>query len=328
VLFIGCYTTGAGGDGAGISLVERDAATGALRPTAVVPTPAPSYLTRHPTRPILYAANELDAGTVTAFAVDGGLSPIDSWPSGGSLPCHLNVDAAGRHLLVANYGSGTVAVFQLDDDGVPARQSDVVEHSGRGPHPQHQTGPHAHAIVETDGQFLAIDLGADTVFRYDLDPADGSLSAPEVAFRTPAGTGPRHMAGDRDRLYLVGELDGTLTCYDGRNGSWTQLSRIPSSVETGALPSEIAIHDGYLYLANRGPDTLAVFDPSTLDLIGEVPAGGRWPRHFAFAGEFMYVANERSHTVVTFRIDPGTGLPFPTGDMLAAPSPTCVLPWP
>jgi 6-phosphogluconolactonase (cycloisomerase 2 family) len=62
--------------------------------------------------------------------------------------------------------------------------------------------------------------------------------------------------------------------------------------------------------------------------VGEVSTGGAWPRHFAIVDRFLYVANERSHTVVTFALDPATGMPVPTGDVLPTPSPTCVLPWP
>jgi hypothetical protein len=38
------------------------------------------------------------------------------------------------------------------------------------------------------------------------------------------------------------------------------------------------------------------------------------------------VANERSGSVVSFALDPATGLPRPTGDVLPVSSPTCVLP--
>jgi len=58
-----------------------------------------------------------------------------------------------------------------------------------------------------------------------------------------------------------------------------------------------------------------------------VPTGGAWPRHFALVDDYLYVANQLSHTVVVFRIDPATGIPVPTGDVLATPSPTCLLAW-
>ena len=103
-----------------------------------------------------------------------------------------------------------------------------------------------------------------------------------------------------------------------------------TSVLPDAAPSEVAFVGHRLYVANRGPDTIAVFDTASGRpvRVGEVSTGGSWPRHFAVVDGFLYVANERSHTVVTFALDPATGLPVPTGDMLATPSPTCILPWP
>src|SRR4051795_6914350 len=105
-LFVGCYTGEKGGEGEGIALLRRDPATGVLTRLGVAArTPSPSFLAQHPTRPVLYAVNELDAGTVSAFAVagDASLTPLAVQSTGGSAPCHLAVSADGHHLLVANY---------------------------------------------------------------------------------------------------------------------------------------------------------------------------------------------------------------------------------
>jgi 6-phosphogluconolactonase (cycloisomerase 2 family) len=61
--------------------------------------------------------------------------------------------------------------------------------------------------------------------------------------------------------------------------------------------------------------------------VGEVATGGAWPRHFAINGAFLAVTNQGSDSVVTFRLDHMTGLPTPTGDILATRTPACVLPW-
>jgi 6-phosphogluconolactonase (cycloisomerase 2 family) len=354
--FIGCYTKESGGAGDGIVRVRRDPVSGGLRSALTVGmTPSPSYLIRHPSRPVLYACNELDDGTVTAFGVSAGceLSPLGTWPTGGASPCYLSLDAGARHLLVANYGSGSVAVFRLDDRALPSSRSDLIVHSGRGPHPERQEAPHAHSVAPVEGGVLAVDLGIDTVFFYPLDPNTGLLGTGEVAFQSRPGTGPRHLARDpAGRLHLVGELDATVTTYAiGPNG-WHEVSRVPTSVTAGALPSEIAVSaDGrFLYVGNRVPDTISVFalapaaaasgalppasqssasqeESPALTFVGEVSTGGIWPRHFVLDGGFLYVANERSHTVVTFRLDPDTGIPTPTADVLPTASPTCVLPW-
>jgi 6-phosphogluconolactonase len=333
--FLGCYTKGAGGEGEGIVRVHWDSQTGALiGPAMVAATPSPSFLVRHPELPMLYAANELHDGTVSAFLVtsDGALNPLGTWPSGGSFPCHLNIDTSGRHLLIANYGSGTVTAHALDENGVPTGRSDTAAHSGHGKHPERQEGPHAHSVAAASDGVLAVDLGVDTVFFYRLDAATGRLGEREVAFRTRPGTGPRHLVWDRSgRLHLVGELDASIATYEPGPDGWRELSRVPASVDESAMPSEIALSgDGrFLYVANRGPDTISTFSLATAvpRFVGEVATGGAWPRHFAINGAFLAVANQGSDSVVTFRLDHMTGLPNPTGDILATRTPACVLPW-
>ena len=333
-LVIGGYTPIAGGSAVGVSVAVRDPVTGALRPHGEpTPTPAPSFVARHPTRPVLYAVNELGEGTVSAFTMspDGTLTPQGTWPTGGAEPCHLIVAPGGRQLLVANYASGSVASFPLDPDGLPSHRVDLVVHTGSGPHPERQTSPHAHQLVAVGDLVLAVDLGADTLFGYPLDHRTGLLGQPEIVATLSPGTGPRHLAVRDGVAYLVGELSGTVTTFAVGPDGWLELGTVPASTVEGGFPSEVAASaDGrFLYVANRGPDTIATF--AVTDklpvFVGEVPTGGAWPRHFVLIDQFMYVANERSHAVGVFRLDPVTGLPTPTGDTLPTPSPTCLLPW-
>jgi len=333
---IGCYTAAGGGAGEGVTLARRDPATGALTSVGLAAaTDSPSFVTRHPVLPVLYAANELDDGAVTAWAVapDGVLTPLGSQPTGGAQPCHLAVSPSGRWLASANYGSGSVAVHPLDSAGVPGERADLAAHRGRGPHPDRQESAHAHMTSwDSGGRLWVVDLGVDTIFRYALD--GGRLRPDGEPVRTPPGAGPRHLARGRDGWhYVTDELSGTVTAYqmDPRTGQASVRARVPASAEAGqVLPSEIAVDPTgrYLYLANRGPDTIAAF--ALVDGVprplGEVPSGGEWPRHFALWGGFLYVVNERSHTVVTMRIMAGTGLPVATGAVLEVPSPTCVAP--
>lgn len=339
LLFIGCYTGESGGKGEGVAAVRRDPRTGALRPVGVAaPSPSPSFLARHPVRPVLYAVNELDEGTLSAWAVDGDgqLSPLAVRSTGGAHPCHLAVTADGRHLVVANYGSGSLAVHPLDDRGVPAERSDLLTHDGRGPDAQRQDGPHAHMVSPEPHrpELLAVDLGTDRVLRYRLDPISGRLVPQAPAVEAPAGFGPRHLARHPDghTIYLVGELAGAVIAYQpGENGRLAARATVAASGRPGAQPSEIAVRaDGcFLYVGNRGPDTVSVFalQDESPRLVAEVPTGGRWPRHFVLIGQQLYVANERSHSVTWLRVDPETGVPELAGPALEQGSPTCVLRW-
>lgn len=131
--------------------------------------------------------------------------------TGGAEPCHLAVTPAGGHLVVANYGGGSVAVLPLDPQGVPGERSDLVVHSGHGPDPQRQERAHCHMVSPAPdaGPLLAVDLGTDSVYRYDLDAASGRLV-------------PRAPGCTRRPARAPGTWPGTRTAgAAGWRGSWT-----------------------------------------------------------------------------------------------------------
>ena len=339
IVHIGGYTAHSGGRGAGIVAARRDPDTGELTVLGTVAvTASPSFLTRHPTRPVLYAVNELPTGEISAWRVapDGDLTAIGSRPTDGAEPCHLAVAPDGTHLFVANYGGGSVTVFPLDPDGMPGERTDLVAHQGHGADPERQEQAHAHMVSPGTGRqpLLAVDLGTDSIYRYDLDAPSGRLVPRAPRVRTAPGTGPRHLARHPDgrRCYISGELDGSVLAYElTDDGALHQRDRVEASDRPGHVqPSEIAVGaDGrFLYVANRGVGTVAVFAlvADRPELVGEVDTGGEWPRHFVLVGEHLYVADERADMVRTFRVDRKTGLPAAVGEPLPVASPTCVLP--
>ncbi|MFC0532290.1 lactonase family protein [Phytohabitans kaempferiae] len=339
LLYIGCYTPEMGGEGAGITAVRRDPATGRLDSLGVVAhTLSPSFLAWHPTLPVLYAVSEVDEGGVSAWAVAGetDLRPLGSGSTGGAHPCHLAVAPGGRYLVSANYSSGSVAVHRLGDDGALGERTDLLVHEGAGPDPKRQERAHAHMVSPDPGggPILVVDLGTDAVYRYELEAATGRLVPAGPRIQVHAGSGPRHIARHPDgrHAYLVGELDATVTAYDldGASGVLRERGRVATSRLSGAQPSEVAVRpDGrFLYVANRGTDTISTFslDGDLPAHLAEVATGGQWPRHFAAVGEHLYVANERSHAVVGFHLDRDSGIPQEPGSALQLPSPTCVLP--
>ncbi len=337
IIYLGCYTGESGGRGDGIVAAQRDPRTGSLELLGTVAvTPSPSFLAWHPTLPVLYAANELDEGTVSGWRVlpDGGLRPLGTRSTGGGHPCHLVVVPGGRYLCTANYAGGSVAVHPLDPAGVPGERTDLRTHHGRGIDPDRQESAHAH-MVSADprgGRLLAVDLGTDAIYPYDLASAGRLLSVgPPV--RTRPGAGPRHLARHPDgrRCYLAGELDATVTAYrlDEAGVPYEQGQVAASASDGHVQPSEIAVGpDGrFLYLANRGVGTLAVFalDGDLPRYRAEVPTGGTWPRHFALVGGHLYVADQLADMVTVFAIDPESGVPTPVGEPVEVASPTCVL---
>lgn len=83
----------------------------------------------------------------------------------------------------------------------------------------------------------------------------------------------------------------------------------------------------FVYVANRGPDTVSVLavDGTDLCLVEEVPTGGAWPREVALVNGVLLVANQRGDTITAFRPDPHTGTLAPLGVALSTGSPTSVL---
>lgn len=320
VVFIGGYGAGAGGPGSAITVARRTAG-GALERIGDVPMDQPSFLALHPHLPVLYAVGECHEGSVAAFAIDpgGGLTPIGRSPTGGALPCHLAVDPAGRMLAVANYGDGVLSVHPLDDEGGLTDTFVALPHAGRGPHPDRQRGPHAHqAVFGADGILYVTDLGTDEIRRYRTNPE--VTPHPRGPVRLPPGSGPRHLAARREGWLLVGELDGSVSAFDTE---WRETARVSASGYEPNQPSHIAVHDGYAYVGNRGPDTIAVFRADDLTRVAEVPCGGAWPRHFAMAAPYVYVAAQHDDRIAILELT--DGIPVPTEPTFPVGGPSCVL---
>ncbi|MCW2881736.1 MAG: hypothetical protein JWQ95_5836 [Sphaerisporangium sp.] len=328
VLYIGGYTPDTGGSGAGLTVVRREEG-GVLRALAETAAPGPSFLALHPRLPVLYAALEREEGGVAAYSADpDGPGLLADAASGGSYPCHLAVDPTGTWLAVTNYGDGTLAMFRLGSSGLFDGRPRLFPHEGHGPDPARQAEPHAHQAVFGPGRALHVtDLGTDEVRRYLLgtEPA----VHPEGPVRLAPGSGPRHMVHHEGRWYVAGELDGTIAVYDAE---WRELGRTRASEATGqnhVSHLQLSADGGHLYVANRGPDSIAVFgvetgeDGAGLTRVAEVGSGGLWPRHFALAGDHMYVANQRSDAVATLMMR--DGVPVPTGETFKVGSPACVL---
>jgi 6-phosphogluconolactonase len=334
-VLIGSYTAGTGGRG--ITRYRQDPATGALEPLGVAAELTnPSYLAWHPTRRWLYAVGETSDGSVHAFGVpdQGELRPLGAEPSGGADPCHVAVDATGRWLVVANYGTGGVALFPIGADGALGPRSDLIRHSGSGPVPDRQAGPHTHMAQPVGGRVVVTDLGTDEVYTYTVDADAGRLRQAGVV-RLPAGTGPRHLAfGPLGGALLVGELDSSLTTLRSEGAGLRPVHRRGATARPPAAPNHpsavrISPDGRHAYVGNRGADCVSVFvlagERDEPQPVGDVPAGGSWPRDVTLVGDFLYVANQNSGTVTVFRVDPNTGMPEPAGAPLSVPAPACVV---
>jgi len=347
LVYVGTYTTKT--ESKGIYAYEFDSATGKLTPKGVAAeTPDPSWVAVHPSGKFLYAANEAGkASTVSAFAIDaknGKLTILNQLPSLGEDPCYLSFDKTGKYVLVANYSSGTIAVFPILADGRLGEHTAMLKDQGAtGPNKERQEGPHAHWIeVSSDNRFAFVaDLGLDAILSYRFDASKGSLTPNKPFFLRPltAGVGPRHatFSPGGGHFYVLSEINSTVTAFayapdHGVFGYLGGVPMLPAGFEGRNDAAEIAIHQSgkWLFASNRGHDSIAVFsiDPASgkLTAAGGFPTGGREPRHFALdpTGQYLLAENQLSGNIVGFRIDPATGKLTATGEVLQVPSPVCV----
>jgi 6-phosphogluconolactonase len=325
LLYVGSYTAERDGAGVGIEVFARDGSR--LEKLAELATPSPSYLIADGDR--LYAVNETDQGSVSSYAIEPGAAvrALSTRSTGGGHPCHLAL--VDGHLLAANYTSGDVSVHPVAADGTLGERTDLARRADLavGPRADRQQGPHAHQVLAApDGLVTVIDLGVDRLLHYRLDGGQLTVAGETVV---PAGCGPRHAAiHPSGRWYVAGELDSTVLTLTPADGV---LSTVPASSYLGVNhPSAIVLSaDGrHVYVGNRGPNTIATFavaDDGALAPLGELDCGGEWPRDIAVVDDVLFVANHHSHTVVAFRLDAATGVPYPTGDVLEIGSPSCVL---
>ena len=314
----------------------------------------PAFLAVHPNQRFLYVATEdpeslgpnFDhASYVSAFAIDrtsGKLHLLNTRPTGGTSTCYLSIDKTGRFVLLANFGSSSVTVLRILENGSLGDETAFVKHIGKGKDPSFQSRAHPHSIdVSPDNRFAVVsDLGVDKVYVYRFDAAKGTLSPSKPAFlEVEPGGGPRHFVFDADGKfgYSLHEMSGIVSvlAWNAASGTVAKVqdaNSLASDFVGSNDSAEIAIHPNgkFLYESNRrsrggamwGPDSIGVFaiDPAkgTLQEVEQASPQGIMPRNFAIdpTGAYLFAANEFSGNVVLFRVNPTTGRLTPTGTSL------------
>jgi len=211
-----------------------------------------------------------------------------------------------------------------------------------------QRWPHLHQVNRdpySQGKlYLIPDLGRDQIQLFSIK--HGSIT--KLGFeQLRLGLGPRHMEFHRrlEVVYVCGELDNTVTVltynkkavpsvmkgeYVGdatisttntitTNTSTTvpsllqtiqTISTVPGDLSVKSTVAEMRLHPNgkFLYVANRGHNSLAVFhvdsEDGSLKRVAIQHSLGEFPRHFNFdnTGSFLIVGNHASDNVVAFRI--------------------------
>ena len=340
-LLIGTYTNSS--DSKGIYVCEFDTNSGSFNlKQASENITNPSYLTVSSDNKFVYSVSENGKqSTICSFKYDsksGKLNLINSEDSKGADPCYIINDDI--NVIVANYSGGNISVFGKKQDGSIAPAKQVIQHFGKGINVKRQESPHVHMVYfSPDKKYvLANDLGNDKVYSYSYNP--NSVNAPlkiKDSVAVKSGSGPRHLTFSKDGkfVYLLQELDGSLTVFSYSNGIIKKIDEttILAKDFRGSF-SSADIHispDGkFLYGSNRAHESLTIFKinkkTGQLTLVGHQSVNGKTPRNFAIdpTGRFILVANQDSDNITIFKRHKRTGKLTATGKEIKVSSPVCL----
>eukprot|EP01048_Picozoa_sp_COSAG05_P007663 COSAG05_NODE_547_length_8758_cov_288.331447_2_plen_457_part_00 len=331
LLFVGCYTNATpflfGSAGAGILCFRVNPTDGSLTPLnggkPVAGGTNPTYITASADGTRLYCGCEAEPSEVRSFAIhkasnEAPLTPLNTQPAMGKGACWVTLDHTGKYLLAANYTSGSVVCFPVDDeDGSLGPACDLHEQSAlnlpTGPNQQRQEGPHAHCVFPSPTSpthFYVPDLGLDKILQYTLT-SGGKLQLESSLDSEVPAMGPRHFCFHPSGkvAFVINELGSTVTpLHVGASGALSvagaSVSTLPEDwtaattarMATTAVFTEranlishcahIAAHPNgmWIYGSNRGHDSIATFAvdqaDGSLTRIAITPTGGETPRNF------------------------------------------------
>ena len=342
-----------GGYGDGIYVAKYQIAEGTLsKPTLACKINNPTYLSQHPSLPVVYAVRETTRaentkGKPAIFAFRWNparmqLERLSETAVDGDTPCHVSLDSEGKFAFVANYSSGCVLVYAVGEDGSIQKELDHVKHETRkGPTGNAQPRAHSIRMDPTNRWTVVADLGLDQVFVYRFDRENGKLLLDSKlnGLTTELGAGPRQIAfhPSGKYLFIINELNSTMTAasWDPETGKLTEtstLSTLPPDFQGRNSTAAVVVNSSgdKVYGSNRGHDSIAVFDfdetSGKLRSIGHQPTEGKTPRDFRITpdGRFLLAENQESDSIVVLSIDAKTGLLSATGKRVDVPAPACI----
>lgn len=345
-LFTGTYTsTGS----KGIYVYSFDASTGTAKWISNTDsTTNPSYLTVSKNGNYVYAVNETNGanpGRVSAFSFNkknGALHLLNAQFSGGDDPCYVATNASDKWLTVANYTSGSAAIFPINKNGSLQPYAQLIKDSGSSINKDRQESAHVHETVfsQDNAYLFTPDLGMDKVMIYKFNPAGKKpltpSNPPYVSIKP--GSGPRHITFHPNKkfAYLVSELAGSVTAFKYNNGKFFQIQSISAHPEDfkgtiGSAEINVSPDGKFLYVSNRGDEnTITIFSINSitgkLKLVGYQSTLGKAPRNFIIdpSGNFLLVANQDTDNIIIFKRDKKTGLLKETGEQIHVPKPVCL----
>eukprot|EP01088_Endostelium_zonatum_P020055 TRINITY_DN7214_c0_g1_i1.p1 TRINITY_DN7214_c0_g1~~TRINITY_DN7214_c0_g1_i1.p1 ORF type:complete len:398 (-),score=80.73 TRINITY_DN7214_c0_g1_i1:59-1252(-) len=270
--------------------------------------------------------------------------------STGPGSCHAITSKDGKFLFLANYLGGNIAAFPLlTSDPIDATNQSrgtilpaaaSVKDSGElGPNPARQDAAHAHSVTlsQDESVLFVSDLGFDSVLVYQIQRGPDLHQIQLIHHQTfkiksLPGCGTRHLVvhpTNPSLLFAVNELSSSVSVLKYDTAQQMIVEELQSistlngenisansnyTFNTSTSCAEIQAHENgrFLYVSNRGDDSIAIFEVENerLKWVGKESTRGKVPRHFLVVdgGRLLIVGNQDSDTLVFFDIDQEKGI--------------------
>lgn len=262
-----------------------------------------------PDRRHLYAAGRGTPMGIFTFAIDADshrISPVSSFPIEESV-AYLACTTREARLYSASYHHHLVAAYETSPEGGVASEQ-----------ARQATEPNAHCILPDPDErnLLFTSLGGDRLYCASLEAQPLFSDMSDVTL--PEGTGPRHLIFNKagTQLYLLGELDGSITLFDYDSGRQRLTERQRVVIDKGtaetfwAADIHLDAEGRYLYASERSSSLVTSFEVDTesgqLTRIDAFEVETQ-PRGFALdaTGQIMLVAGQQSHHVAAYHLNEG-----------------------
>ncbi|WEV71360.1 lactonase family protein [Lactobacillus sp. ESL0785] len=283
--------------------------------------------------------NAGEKGGISAFKlIDGTYQETDSYLTPGSSPAYVGINKEKQLIYTANYHTAVLAVLSYTSQG-KLTLLDSVTHTADtlGPRPEQVDGPHPHFFDETpQGNLVSCDLGNDRIDFYSFKEQKLTHLA---SYHNDPGFGSRHIVFSQDGkyFYVAGELSSKINVVQFNEQNWTfeniaTYSTIPAGFtdHNGAAAIRISQDGKFIYVSNRGHNSLAVFAikaDHTLQLVQHIATFGEFPRDFNWDEneQYVVVANQNTDNATLYTRNADNGCLTPIQKNIAVPEGTCVL---
>lgn len=303
-------------------------------------TENPSYLTKTPDNKYIVSTNSGGDIGLTSFKINGDQLIKINTANTGKSPCFVSNN--NEYTLNANYKDGSVDLHKINNNGELSSLLNTQTHKITTPSKhkrQKQAFAHSCYFEPNTNNIIAIDLGANKILFSTIDKTENKLIPNKFSeLEMPLNSGPRLLTfhPTKPYFYVVNELSSTISLIEKNTlENSYQLIETVTTLPEDYTDNNIAAHieitkdAKFLYMSNRGHDSIAVFsvlENGKLKFIERVSVHGKHPRNFSLSKDnrFLIVANRDTNNICSFKRNLETGkLTFI--DEIKAPRATCIL---